>query len=164
MKGEDSGFSLTDRDPGTWLGKNKPIFNWDTYELEYKYNQGDSSVFYWALPKEFLGSKLGAYGGNLTVLHRGVGTGEPVKDSKVIIRGNGLTIHYGASDREEDNTRVMIKEDGWFIVKNGAQAPVKKEEFLKVLSNIEVKIYLKFGLCQINEGANIVKLSPQPKL
>ena len=143
VRGEDSGFSITDRDPSTWLGRNKPFFKWDTYELSYRYKPGDRTVFYWSLPEEFLGSKLSAYGGNLTIMQRAVGRGEPVQDSQVIMRGNGLTVHYGnggesqASGKEEMN-QIMLKEDGWFVLDSGVPVPATREEFMKVLSNIEV--------------------------
>lgn len=145
VRGDESGFGLTDRDASTWLGKNKPVFNWDTYELSYKYNPGDRTVFYWSLPDEFLGSKLGAYGGHMTVVQRGVGSGEPVRDSSVIMTGNGLTVHYGLGggtdeEEKEENTRVLLKEDGWFTLKNGVPLPATREEFMKVLSNIEVRL------------------------
>ena len=145
VRGEDSGFGLTDRDATTWLGDNKPVFQWGTYELTYKYNPGDTTVFYWSLPEEFLGSKLGAYGGNLTTIQRGVGKGDTVKDSTVIMSGNGVTLHYGLGSEEDsgendENKRIMLKEDGWFVLKNGVPQPATREEFMKVLSNIKVII------------------------
>ena len=143
VRGDDSGFSLTDRDPRTWLGKNIPVFNWDTYELNYKFKSGDAAVYYWALPDEFLGSKLSAYGGNLTVVQRAVGTGEQVHDSQVIMRGNGVTIHYGLGggprdSGSEEKNRVLLEEDGWFVLNSGVPVQATKEDFLYVLANIEV--------------------------
>ena len=102
-------------------------------------------MFYWSLPEEFLGSKLGAYGGNLTTIQRGVGKGDTVKDSTVIMSGNGVTLHYGLGSEEDsgendENKRIMMKEDGWFVLKNGVPQPATREEFMKVLSNIKVII------------------------
>ena len=42
-----------------------------------------------------VGNKLTAYGGNLTVFHRALFNGPSVEDSEVILKGNGLELHYG---------------------------------------------------------------------
>ena len=42
-----------------------------------------------------VGNKLAAYGGNLTVFHRALFNGPSVEDSEVILKGNGLELHYG---------------------------------------------------------------------
>eukprot|EP00092_Neocalanus_flemingeri_P030526 GFUD01033144.1.p1 GENE.GFUD01033144.1~~GFUD01033144.1.p1 ORF type:complete len:1379 (+),score=380.56 GFUD01033144.1:81-4217(+) len=142
VRGEDSGFSLTDRDHSTLSEDIRPMFKWDTYELSYSYEPGDSAVYYWALPEQFLGSKLTAYGGNLTVFQRAVFSGEPVEDSEVIMTGNGLNLHYGLgggprTSGQEEKNKIMLKEDGWFVLNSGVPVPATKEEFIKVLSNIE---------------------------
>ena len=143
VRGEDGGFSLTDRDQSTLSDNSRPMFKWDTYELSYRYKPGDSAVYYWSLPDEFIGSKLTAYGGNLTVFQRALFRGEPVQDSEVIMTGNGLNLHYGLgggprSSGKEEKNKIMLMEDGWFVLNSGVPVPATREDFMKVLSNIEV--------------------------
>ena len=69
--------------------------------------------------------------------------GEKVKDSTVIMSGNGVTLHYGLGGEEDsgednENKRIMLKETGWFVLKNGVPQQATREEFMKVLSNIKV--------------------------
>ena len=52
---EDPGFSITDRDPSTWLGSNKPWYDAGSGEVRYTFSQGDPTIFYWSLPSVFLG-------------------------------------------------------------------------------------------------------------
>ena len=143
VRGDNSGFSLTDRDQSPLSDSITPVFKWDTYELGYRYNPGDSEVYYWVLPDEFLGSKVGAYGGNLTVLQKAVFRGDPVQDSEVIMTGNGLTLHYGLGggtrvSGEPEKNKITLQEEGWFVLNSGVPVPATREEFMKVLSNIEV--------------------------
>ena len=49
------GFSISDRDPDTWLGSNKPRYDPASQEVKYTFNQGDSTIFYWSMPKLFQG-------------------------------------------------------------------------------------------------------------
>ena len=143
VRGENSGFALTDREQTPLEGVEKPVFRWDTYELSYRYQVGENGVYYWSLPEQFLGSKVGAYGGNLTVLQRAFFNGEPVQDSEVIMTGNGLKLHYGLASGKKvsgnpERNRIMLKEDGWFVLNSGVPVPATRQEFMDALSNIEV--------------------------
>ena len=43
------------RDPTTWLGDNRPRYDEASRSLRYTYNPGDTTVFFWSLPKLFKG-------------------------------------------------------------------------------------------------------------
>ena len=156
VRGDSSGFSLKNRDM-TSGARSRPVFKWDTYELGYRYSQGESEVYYWELPEEFLGNKLGAYGGNITVMQRAVFRGDAVDDSEVIMTGNGLTLHYSpeggsrasrASEVPEKN-QFMLTEKGWFVLNTGVPVPATRDQMLAVLSNIEVTTNMVLSIIEI---------------
>ena len=91
------------------------------------------------------GNKLTTYGGNLTIFHRAEFSGDPLKDSEVIMRGrDGTVLHYGLgaearlSDRETRDS-FMLTEAGWFVINSGSPVPATRQEFLSVLADIEVR-------------------------
>ena len=43
------------RDPTTWLGDNRPRYDEASRSLRYTYAPGDTTVFFWSLPKLFKG-------------------------------------------------------------------------------------------------------------
>lgn len=49
------GFTITDRDPNTWLGSNKPWYDAASQQVRYTFRQGDSTTFFWAMPTFFRG-------------------------------------------------------------------------------------------------------------
>ena len=49
------GFTITDRDPDTWLGTNKPWYDASSRQVRYTFRQGDSTTFFWAMPTFFRG-------------------------------------------------------------------------------------------------------------
>jgi len=101
-------FSITDRDPTTWLGDNRPWFDADNNIIRYSYLPGDTSIFFWSMPKIFKGDKLNSYGGNLTLAHSGVGRGQAIKSSTAIMTGNRLTIHYIREQRNNQETKIFL--------------------------------------------------------
>ena len=63
-------------------------------ELSYRYGPQDRRVYYWELPYQFLGNKITAYGGNMTIVQRYTSTSgraTPLSDSDVIMIGNDLS-------------------------------------------------------------------------
>ena len=51
----DNIFSITDRDPTTWLGDNKPRFHPQSQTIKYKVIPQDSSIFFWSMPSVLKG-------------------------------------------------------------------------------------------------------------
>ena len=49
------GFTITDRDPDTWLGTNKPWYDAASQQVRYTFRQGDSTTFFWSMPTFFRG-------------------------------------------------------------------------------------------------------------
>ena len=49
------GFTITDRDPDTWLGSNKPWYDAASQQVRYTFRQGDSTNFFWSMPSFFRG-------------------------------------------------------------------------------------------------------------
>ena len=52
---EDQVFSITDRDPTTWLGDNKPKYDPESQTIRYSVIPQDTSIFYWSMPSLFKG-------------------------------------------------------------------------------------------------------------
>ena len=103
-------------------------------------------TLYWQLPQEVTGNKLGAYGGNLTVIQRIV-TGNrgalPYSEHEIVLEGGGLTLtsNMGVprpSESEEMFYKVAMLESAWQVGEPGRQMPASREDILKALSNIEV--------------------------
>ena len=60
-------------------------------ELLYRYGPRDRRVYYWQLPYPFLGNKIAAYGGNMTIVQKYSASGSDlIQDSDIIIMGNGI--------------------------------------------------------------------------
>ena len=62
-------------------------------ELTYTYSPRDRRVYFWQLPYQFLGNKLAAYGGNMTIVQTFTTSNSrmvPVADSDIIMIGNDL--------------------------------------------------------------------------
>ena len=132
------GFSLSDRDPATWLGRNKPVWLPATRQLTYRYRPGDTTHFYWALPASLLGNQLAAYGGNLSVEQAGAGRGGPWggADTAVLVGGN-LTLHHSLAGPGPGVTRLHMVETAWHRLQDGRSLPVTAAEFLTALADLD---------------------------
>ena len=82
------------------------------------------------------GDKLSSYGGNLTLLQDGEGSGESVKSSSAILTGNRVSLHY----IRDSGTSISLAEKDWVRIDNGAPVPATREDMLRVLSDIQVSI------------------------
>ena len=87
---QNHGFRLTDKRQS--LDKAAEL-ELGSSELRYEYSGLERMAYYWELPHQFLGNKITAYGGNMTVVQSFTVTGAravPLSDSDVIMIGNGL--------------------------------------------------------------------------
>ncbi|XP_072210311.1 basement membrane-specific heparan sulfate proteoglycan core protein isoform X3 [Excalfactoria chinensis] len=95
---------------------------------------------FWALPAQFLGDKVDAYGGALSygVRYRlGRGPPEPAPRPDVVLWGHGrqLRAHAGAAQPDVLNRRrIPFTEDNW---EDETGAPVSRELLLMVLQKLE---------------------------
>jgi hypothetical protein len=74
-------------------------FNYDNYG--YLTNtETHSDTRYWKLPQRFLGDKVSAYGGELSVQFQYSGAGSPSQEPFIILKGNGKTLVHRARNPE----------------------------------------------------------------
>ena len=52
--------------------------------------------------------------------------------------GNRLTLHYIKEQREDSKTKILLTEKDWVKLEFGVPTPATKEDFIKVLSDIQV--------------------------
>ena len=67
-----------------------------------------------------------------------VGSGQSIKSSTAIMTGNRLTLHYIREQREDSITKILLTEKDWVKLEFGVPTPATKEDFIKVLSDIQV--------------------------
>ena len=132
---DSPGFAITDRDPGTWLGSNKPWYDPQTREVKYTFNPGDGTTFYWSLPPVFLANKLSSYGGNLTVSQDGEGRGQRLRGSVAILSGNQVTLHYNPP---QSGPSILLTERDWLREEGGRLRPATREDMLRALSDLRI--------------------------
>ncbi|POI32121.1 hypothetical protein CIB84_004127, partial [Bambusicola thoracicus] len=95
---------------------------------------------FWALPAQFLGDKVDAYGGALSygVRYRlGRGPPEPAPRPDVLLRGHGRQLRARTGDTQPDvlnRRRIPFTEDHW---EDETGAPVSRELLLMVLQRLE---------------------------
>ncbi|KAK3104524.1 hypothetical protein FSP39_004009 [Pinctada imbricata] len=112
-------------------------------------------IYYWSLPREFLGDRLTSYGGDLKYdIYYAVGRGvsQAVDQPDIIISGNGVTLYHRTTTILRPDGRVTVtaplvpsawtKSDG---PKRGDTPVVQlatREELMMVLENLEY-IYIR---------------------
>ena len=112
---------------------------------------------YWQLPQEVGGNRLGAYGGNLTIIQRYVsqsGDTSPLRrdDPAVIIRsGGGKSLIYNEENlirksSKEIRNKLTILPGSWIVDEGGNQDIATREDIMDVLTDIKVKMTDK-SLC-----------------
>ncbi|OXB60717.1 hypothetical protein ASZ78_006080, partial [Callipepla squamata] len=95
---------------------------------------------FWALPAQFLGDKVDAYGGVLSygVRYRlGRGPPEPAPRPDVLLRGHGRQLQARATATQPDvlnRRRIPFTEDNW---EDEMGTPVSRELLLMVLQRLE---------------------------
>ncbi|XP_031463809.1 basement membrane-specific heparan sulfate proteoglycan core protein isoform X8 [Phasianus colchicus] len=95
---------------------------------------------FWALPAQFLGDKVDAYGGALSygVRYRlGRGPPEPAPRPDVLLRGHGRQLQAHTRPTQPDvlnRRRIPFTEDNW---EDETGAPVSRELLLMVLQRLE---------------------------
>uniref|UniRef100_A0A183CLT6 Basement membrane proteoglycan n=1 Tax=Globodera pallida TaxID=36090 RepID=A0A183CLT6_GLOPA len=121
-------FGVTDRchSSGLYRTKEKLFFAGDSQGIELSNVQGQaqpgiqfdfeqygflthkephfSQTLYWKLPQRFLGDKVTAYGGDLSVQLQYQGAGQIREEPLVVIQGNGVTLVHKPRDQESQFT------------------------------------------------------------
>ncbi|KAM8927903.1 basement membrane-specific heparan sulfate proteoglycan core protein [Pelodytes ibericus] len=96
---------------------------------------------FWTLPAQFLGNKVGTYGGSLNFKVRyGLtrGQSEPVRRPDVILIGNGQKLIYRAQSPTQpsivNQRRIHFTEENWM---HQSGASVTREDLMMTLQNLE---------------------------
>ena len=96
---------------------------------------------------------------------RGIGYGQAIKSSTAIMTGNRLTLHYIREQREDTVTKILFTEKDWVKLEFGVPTPATKEDFMKVLSDIQVIIYLERAVaCVSHVLINVIRYSTYGQL
>lgn len=96
----DHSFTLTDSAGAERLRGDDFNYNYEVNQICYDYpapNNGRSERLFWSLPRVFTGDKVLSYGGHLTFTRQNNEESYHLDDEDVIIRGNGLEIHWSAA-------------------------------------------------------------------
>ena len=156
------GFSLTDKRQGLNKASELELVN---SQLQYVYSPSDRRTYYWQLPYQFLGNRLAAYGGNLTIFQQfstRSQTGVPLRDSDVIMLGNGFSLHYNVPGEripdQLERLKVPVYEEGWVVMRGNVKIPATRQDFLRVLSSIEA-ILVRATVCRDMERAAISRVN-----
>ena len=143
-------YTITDKN-GDQIRHNQVTFDEVTQEDLYRLTSEDRNVnLYWKLPIEVSGSRLGAYGGNLTIIQRYIsegGSNSPVSGEEpalIIKSSGGKTLIYPEAEDMMREPRVEIRNKftllpgDWMVEDRGRKRPANREDILSVLSDIEV--------------------------
>ena len=138
-------YALSDR-AGNFVKERGILYDDMTREMVYRLPpEEDRLVYYWQLPAEVTGNKMGAYGGNLTVIHRVAGQEQDgaVNSPAVVILGGGLTLVYPEEalermEGEESKYKVALVEGNWMVDENGVERPATRSDILTALTDIQV--------------------------
>ncbi|XP_043919164.1 basement membrane-specific heparan sulfate proteoglycan core protein isoform X3 [Protopterus annectens] len=114
-----------------------------TYEgPELSYNQFGrlgQEPYYWRLPEDYQGDKVGAYGGHLryTLSYTAGQRGSHIADADVQITGNDITLvanHRELRPRERRTFEILFKEQYW---KRPDGHPATREHLMMALADLE---------------------------
>uniref|UniRef100_A0A1I8BFW3 Ig-like domain-containing protein n=1 Tax=Meloidogyne hapla TaxID=6305 RepID=A0A1I8BFW3_MELHA len=137
---EAQGVQLADQDGRTTPGTQ---FDFDRYGFVGHKEPHHGQTLYWKMPQRFLGNKVTAYGGDLSVklLYEGPGPGriEPL----VIIRGNGITLIHRARDQESVFTpgrefTVTVPTYEQYYEHRDGRGSASREDLMMVLADLDL--------------------------
>ncbi|XP_069802948.1 basement membrane-specific heparan sulfate proteoglycan core protein isoform X4 [Dendropsophus ebraccatus] len=134
----------------------------EKYSLIYKgFSLFPEGVFYWSLPKVFLGDKVTSYGGTLryTLTYTSGIRGSPLPDADVQIMGNDITLVAYQTEmrpRESKTFEIAFKESQWKRP-DGQQAT--REHLMMALADLdEILIRASYSTDMISAGITAVSM------
>ncbi|XP_072011491.1 basement membrane-specific heparan sulfate proteoglycan core protein isoform X5 [Engystomops pustulosus] len=134
----------------------------EKYTLLYKgFSLFPEGVFYWSLPKVFLGDKVTSYGGTLryTLTYTSGIRGSPLPDADVQITGNDITLVAYQTElrpRESKTFEIAFRESQWKRP-DGQQAT--REHLMMVLADLdEILIRASYSTDMISAGITGVSM------
>ncbi|XP_066462350.1 basement membrane-specific heparan sulfate proteoglycan core protein isoform X4 [Eleutherodactylus coqui] len=134
----------------------------EKYSLVYKgFSLFPEGVFYWSLPKVFLGDKVTSYGGTLryTLTYISGVRGSPLPDADVQITGNDITLVAYQTElrsRESKTFEIAFRESQWKRP-DGQQAT--REHLMMVLADLdEILIRASYSNDMISAGITGVSM------
>lgn len=103
--------------------------------------KNSDEAIYWSAPPFYLGNKITSYGGKLTykIENEPSDMAKKLPGSDVLLLGNNMTLGYKAMELKE---MMEIEFREYFFVHEASGSPVKREQFMMVLVNLEA-IYIK---------------------
>ncbi|XP_035226040.1 basement membrane-specific heparan sulfate proteoglycan core protein-like isoform X3 [Stegodyphus dumicola] len=102
-----------------------------------------TETLFWSLPAQFLGNKLASYGGKLhyTQQYLAGDGGDLYADADVEMTGNGISVFYvnipTLNPQEVRTFEIELRETNWQRVDSRGPTSATREDFLKVLANVE---------------------------
>ncbi|XP_056651601.1 basement membrane-specific heparan sulfate proteoglycan core protein isoform X3 [Monodelphis domestica] len=136
------------------------------FSLAYKaFSQLPESVYYWELPRAFLGDKVDAYGGKLRyILSYTTGAqGSPLSDPDVQITGNDITLVATQPElqgRERKSFEIMFREHFWRRLDG---QPATREHLMMVLADLD-EILIRATFSSVPLAASIGAVSMERAL
>ncbi|KAM3922273.1 basement membrane-specific heparan sulfate proteoglycan core protein isoform 4-T4 [Leptodactylus fuscus] len=134
----------------------------EKYSLVYKgFSLFPEGIFYWSLPKVFLGDKVTSYGGTLryTLTYTSGIRGSPLPDADVQITGNDITLVAYQTElrpRESKTFEIAFRESQWKRP-DGQQAT--REHLMMVLADLdEILIRASYSTDMISAGITGVSM------
>ncbi|XP_031762630.1 basement membrane-specific heparan sulfate proteoglycan core protein isoform X7 [Xenopus tropicalis] len=112
----------------------------EKFSLVYKgFSLLPEGVFYWQLPKAFLGDKVASYGGKLryTLTYNAGIRGSALPDADVQITGNDITLvayQHDLRPRESKSFEIVFRESSW---KRPDGQPATREHLMMALADLD---------------------------
>ena len=148
----DKKYLITDRNRGFVKDREVGYGNQRSERIYQVRPEEADSVFYWQLPQDITGNRIGSYGGNLSIIQRYVSSnpGSVLNEPAVIMVGAGRTLLYPENnlDRvegEERKYKVPILEQGWMVENRGRERPATREDLMSTLSDLQVCFFIFYS-------------------
>ncbi|KAM8788637.1 basement membrane-specific heparan sulfate proteoglycan core protein isoform 12-T12 [Rhynchonycteris naso] len=119
------------------------------------------SLYYWQLPRPFLGNKVAAYGGKLryTLSYTAGAQGSPLSDPDVQITGNNIMLvasQPALQGRERKSYEIVFREEFW---RRPDGQPATREHLLMALADLdELLVRATFSSMPVAASISMVSL------
>ncbi|KAI6206597.1 Basement membrane proteoglycan [Aphelenchoides besseyi] len=135
FNGHSDGVTLTDIEQRPQSEQ----FNYGNYGFLTNTETTEGSTRYWKLPQRFLGDKISAYGGELSVQLQYSGQGRVSQEPLIVLKGNGITLVHRAREHQFQPDRpVHIRFETYennFEHLSGQ--PAQRSDLMMVLADLD---------------------------
>uniref|UniRef100_A0A915ECC2 Basement membrane-specific heparan sulfate proteoglycan core protein n=1 Tax=Ditylenchus dipsaci TaxID=166011 RepID=A0A915ECC2_9BILA len=115
-------------------------FDYETYGF-LTHKDPHSRTLYWKLPQRFMGDKVTAYGGQMSIQLQYQGSGPISSEPLVVLKGNGITLVHKPRDQESVFTpngpftvTIPTYEQSYEHLSSG---PATREDLMMVLADLD---------------------------